>query len=172
MSIQHALGLTGGPQKGLPQYQPTMPPTTRPTGPATTKPVPAPKTAPTLSACELVGPRAIIKIGAAASKVLRMVHSPVRLNVKSNIRGPDTQRGKRVGDFFQLIVAGQPHVITPLPGTRRTKCCDLGQVGGPPTSAARGSFQAPWPPAPFLRAPHDSAAPWARSSFTFHHSPV
>ena len=44
--------------------------------PGGTKPVPAPKTAPTLSACEVVGPRAIIKIGAAASKVLRIVHPP------------------------------------------------------------------------------------------------
>src|SRR5689334_7643490 len=71
--MKHALGSAGDPQKGLPQYQPIMPPTTKPTGPAVSKPVPAPKTAPTLSAREVVGPRAIIKIGIAASKVLRMV---------------------------------------------------------------------------------------------------
>jgi hypothetical protein len=32
--------------------------------------------------------------------------SPVRLNVKSNTRAPDTQRSKRVGDFFPLDCCG------------------------------------------------------------------
>jgi hypothetical protein len=67
-------GLFGGPQNGFPQTQPTTPPTTKPTGLATTKPVPAPKAAPTVSACELVGATAIMKTATAANKVMRIVH--------------------------------------------------------------------------------------------------
>jgi hypothetical protein len=72
--------------------------------------------------------------------------------VKSNIRGPDTQRGKRVGDFFQWIVAGQPHVRrTPLwRDARKTKCCDLGH------STASGSMRTSRP-CPLIATPTDSA---------------
>jgi hypothetical protein len=42
--------------------------------------------------------------------------SPVRLNVKSNIRAPSAQRGKWIGDLFQWIVAGEPHVTRPWDG--------------------------------------------------------
>src|SRR6185312_15182878 len=95
----HALGSTGGPQKGLPQTQPTMPPTTRPTGPPSNKPDPAPNTAPTLSARELVGEKArAIRIGAAASKVLRMVHPhKARCEVEhKSLRDSTRQTGRRL----------------------------------------------------------------------------
>src|SRR5262249_2686272 len=73
--IQHACGLFGGPQNGLPQIAPTTPPITAPGGPATTSPVPAPNAAPTASACEAVGAANKRKTGAAAKKILRMVAS-------------------------------------------------------------------------------------------------
>src|SRR5438874_1644793 len=49
------------------------PPTTAPGGPATTRPVPAPNTAPTVSACELVGAAtATTSMTAAANRIRRM----------------------------------------------------------------------------------------------------
>ena len=82
-------GHAGDPGEGLPQYQPTMPPTTKPTGPASNKPDPAPKTAPTLSARELVGARArTIRIWRYSQQSLAHGSSPVRLNVQSNRSSP------------------------------------------------------------------------------------
>ena len=58
------------------------PPTTAPGGPATTSPVPAPNAAPTASACELVGVAIMKRIGAAASKILRIGVPPNDLNIE------------------------------------------------------------------------------------------
>src|SRR5689334_866574 len=76
-----------------------MPPTTRPTGPPSNKPDPAPNTAPTLSARELVGAKArAIRIGAAASKVLRMVHPhKAKCEVEhKSLRDSTRQTGRRL----------------------------------------------------------------------------
>jgi hypothetical protein len=123
--MKHALGSAGGPQNGLPQYQPIMPPTTKPTGPAVSKPVPAPKTAPTLSAREVVGPRAIIKIGAAASKVLRMV-IPRKAKWEVEHKSP-VANGSVI--FFRGSLRNSHTLQHSAPaGTRKAKCCDLGRA--------------------------------------------
>ena len=108
MSIQQAWGLFGGPQNGAPQTAPTTAPTTAPGGPATRRPVPAPKAAPTLSACELVGAKAISRIGAAAKRVLRIVVScgPRWCRPNRALQCGGLQRNARTDDIFSVGCCG------------------------------------------------------------------